>query len=206
MNENELTIAVAYLLTFRLAVIILGGLSIYLGYRLFTSAISVSETTGKSEGSELIGKIGTAELTLKSAAPGTFFAAFGALITISVLVVSPPEVQWPGGGVATVRSVIPSEGNPPIITPHVVRGDDAQEVDWDQEKEAIERIVAAALQRSVELARERPTIASHFDLKARLEFASGDPDRAFRTQEQALNLENGNGDYLRRKRAYEEAR
>ena len=88
MDSNALYASVIYLLGFRLAVISLGALSIYLGYRLFLAGFS--GTTGSGEGS-LGAKFGDTELTLKNAAPGTFFAAFGVIITVSILTASPPS-------------------------------------------------------------------------------------------------------------------
>ncbi|MCI5228305.1 MAG: hypothetical protein D3918_17030 [Candidatus Electrothrix sp. AX2] len=63
-----ITYGIIYLLVFRLAVLLLGGLCIFWGYRLF---LSVRQQAGSSpdtadQGSELHGKLGTSELTIKS--------------------------------------------------------------------------------------------------------------------------------------------
>lgn len=88
MENTVIYLTVVYLLTYRLSVLLLGGGSIYLGYRLFIKGFN--QTTG--EHGEMSAKIGTVDLTLKNAAPGIFFAAFGAIITTSILMGAPPEL------------------------------------------------------------------------------------------------------------------
>jgi tetratricopeptide (TPR) repeat protein len=87
---NYLQISVAYLLTFRIAVIIAGIISVVLGYRLFCKG--VFPDSGTKEGTSVNAKIGESHLTLKNAAPGTCFALFGVIIICSMLIAGGPEV------------------------------------------------------------------------------------------------------------------
>jgi len=79
---------VVYLITFRLAIIAAGVVSIVLGYRLFTHGITAAD-----QGSGMSTSVGTMKLELKNAAPGTFFAIFGVVIISVMLVSSPPEFK-----------------------------------------------------------------------------------------------------------------
>jgi tetratricopeptide (TPR) repeat protein len=79
---------IVYLITFRLAIIAAGVVSIILGYRLFTHGISAAD-----QGSAMSTSVGTMKLELKNAAPGTFFAVFGVVIISVMLVSSPPEFE-----------------------------------------------------------------------------------------------------------------
>ncbi len=81
-----------YLTSYRLGLIAVGGLSILLGYRLFTTGRGETSGSGAA-GTELDATLGKSKLTLKNAAPGTCFAAFGALIISVMLVNQPPELE-----------------------------------------------------------------------------------------------------------------
>ncbi len=87
---NYLQISVVYLLTFRIAVIIAGIISVVLGYRLFCKG--VFPDSGAKEGTSVDAKLGETHITLKNAAPGTCFALFGAIIIGSMLIAGGPEV------------------------------------------------------------------------------------------------------------------
>jgi hypothetical protein len=67
-----------YLAVFRLSIIITGALSIFLGYRLFLKGVGPSEAA--KTGAQLEAAASSYRLTLRNAAPGTFFALFGAII------------------------------------------------------------------------------------------------------------------------------
>ncbi len=94
MDNTVIYATVTYLLIFRLAIVILGGLSIVLGYRLFVKGIFQSDSGSGSEASELDAKIGDMSFTLKNAAPGTFFAAFGVIIVTATMMSSQPEANF----------------------------------------------------------------------------------------------------------------
>lgn len=81
----------SYLLVFRLAIILLGGMTIYLGYRLFSQKLPVRRDS--DEKGELAVKFGNNEMTLRSVGPGIFFAAFGCLLVVVVLAGNPPDFK-----------------------------------------------------------------------------------------------------------------
>ena len=92
LDPSIVVAGLLYLLIFRLGVILLGGICIYLGYRLFTQ--NLSKRKGENDqATELEAKFGNNELTLRSVAPGIFFVAFGSLVTVSILAGSPPELK-----------------------------------------------------------------------------------------------------------------
>lgn len=80
-----------YLLVYRLAVLFVGGLSIFFGYRLFTRALETSGVVKSQDGAEMEAGFGGGTLILRNAAPGIFFAAFGTLVVIIVLMGNPPS-------------------------------------------------------------------------------------------------------------------
>lgn len=93
--DTIISYGIIYLLVFRLAVLLLGGLCIFWGYRLFLSLRQqAGDIPSSDQGSELHGRIGGSELKVKSTAPGIFFAAFGALIVIAVLSGQQPAVTY----------------------------------------------------------------------------------------------------------------
>lgn len=200
MTENELIYIIGYLFGYRLAVILLGGLSIYLGYRLFLRALIPAQAAGQGASGEFTGKLGSAELSLKTSAPGTFFAAFGAFIVTIVLSAGPPEFIRSASLTNSNSVSATTEGSPDPGT--ILRGEDD-----DQEfatGAAIETVIARARERSAVLARsaEDEDKAAALDLQARLEFASGMATEAFRTQQRAVKLAGGRREYQRRLAAY----
>lgn len=82
---------VVYLILFRLAIIIAGVVSIFLGYRLF--AIGVWPK-GNSGGTDVGANIAGSRLTLKNAAPGTCFALFGVIIITAMFIGGNPEMTF----------------------------------------------------------------------------------------------------------------
>ena len=114
MGETQAIIL--YLLSFRLAVVAAGVVSIVLGYRLFIHGSRVV-SPGKS-GEEIDVKVGGAQFTLKSVAPGTCFALFGAGLIVAMLLKAPPEVTKSDEG-ETYRgeSVVTNESQwqPPVL-------------------------------------------------------------------------------------------
>ncbi|MDM8559431.1 hypothetical protein [Candidatus Parabeggiatoa sp. HSG14] len=84
---DVVTVSFLYLLIFRLSIVMLAAMSIFLGYSLFVKGI-----TAGGEGSEMGVKVGGMGLNLKGAAPGTFFAAFGVII-VAVMMADPPSFK-----------------------------------------------------------------------------------------------------------------
>ena len=88
LDATVIFAGLSYLLLFRLAIIALGSLCIFLGYRLFSRPLP---NKSAEQTPELSAKFGDKELLLRSVGPGVFFAGFGALITVSVLFGNAPE-------------------------------------------------------------------------------------------------------------------
>lgn len=74
------SIALIVILTYKLVTLFSGTLIIYMGYRLFTEGLF-------SEAGHLDGRFGQHRILLKRAAPGTFFALFGALVLLVSIVI-----------------------------------------------------------------------------------------------------------------------
>jgi hypothetical protein len=90
--DNSTTYAViTYLIIFKVAIILVGGLSIVLGYKLFVRGIFPSASDNPAASMEA--KLGEYEISMKNAAPGTFFALFGSLVIGAMILSSPPEVK-----------------------------------------------------------------------------------------------------------------
>ena len=83
---SEIVLYVAYLLIWRVSVVLCGAICIYLGYRLFVIGI-------QSENSDIIAGDGAYSVTLKNYAPGTAFALFGAILVGSMVLSSPADVN-----------------------------------------------------------------------------------------------------------------
>jgi hypothetical protein len=86
---NPDTLGALYLTIFRLAVISAGTASIFCGYRLFLAG-AFGQGSGKSQ-TEIGARLSGMQLTLKSAAPGTCFAFFGAFIIAAMMLSAPPQ-------------------------------------------------------------------------------------------------------------------
>jgi tetratricopeptide (TPR) repeat protein len=78
-----------YLILFRLAIILAGVISIYLGYRLFAKDLRPHGSGGTTE---FKAQIATYGFTLKNAAPGTCFALFGIVLVSVMLAQGGPEL------------------------------------------------------------------------------------------------------------------
>jgi len=79
-----------YPIIFRVSVVVAGVISIVCGYRLFLAG--VFRLPPGAPPTEVSGRFGGAEFTLKSLAPGTCFALFGAIVIGAMMVSTPPEV------------------------------------------------------------------------------------------------------------------
>lgn len=99
----ELPIAfLLYAALFRLAVILTGLVCILLGYRLFVRGLGGSPTDASF-------KTAGASLSLKSAAPGTCFALFGAGLVVAMVVTGNPELTLQSAERATQPNGIVDE-------------------------------------------------------------------------------------------------
>ncbi|WYD81729.1 MAG: hypothetical protein V8K32_04955 [Candidatus Electrothrix gigas] len=211
-----ITYGIIYLLVFRLAVLLLGGLCIFWGYRLF---LSVRQQAGSSpdtadQGSELHGKLGTSELTIKSTAPGIFFAAFGAIIVIAVLAGQQPTVAY---DTQQSQPSPPQAGQPsepiPIVTQQSVAMRDtapSSHVSSDAGTEDYYRI-AKSVKNAIEDLRSTTSLVpdnpDYHDLLARLLFAWGESEKAVAEQQRAVKLveEARREDFQARLDLYEQA-
>ncbi|CAK8723642.1 hypothetical protein GCAAIG_13495 [Candidatus Electronema halotolerans] len=182
--ESIITYGIIYLLIFRLAVLVLGGLSIFYGYRLFLSNGQQAGQTA-DQGGELHGKINSSELTIKSTAPGIFFSAFGAAIVIAVLAGSQPDVTYnekqhsPQTGETVQESSISLRSLPPSSAVSADAGTASYSRVVRDLPQAIDELKTA-----VSLAPDNP---DYRDLLARLLFAWGEPDKAAAEQRRAVD-------------------
>jgi tetratricopeptide (TPR) repeat protein len=78
-----------YVTIVRVAMIAVGGLCIYLGYRLFALAPS-TRVTGKPD--EFTAAVGKYQLKLRHAAPGSAFALFGTALIVATWIQSNPQM------------------------------------------------------------------------------------------------------------------
>jgi len=93
MDNTIIYLTIIYLFILRLSIIMLGGVSIVLGYRLFAKGIFPPASTG-SGGNEVGAQIGSINLTFKNAAPGTFFVVLGIVLVISMIMAAPPGADF----------------------------------------------------------------------------------------------------------------
>lgn len=84
------TIAVLYVLIWRICVLACGLVSVVLGYRLFSDGLAAVKSDGQLEAG-----IGENTIKLMNIAPGTFFALFGAGIIAVLVWTSPSEIIVP---------------------------------------------------------------------------------------------------------------
>ena len=87
---EQYTIVILYLLFFRLAIITAGVVSIILGYKLFVKGVYGEST---NENTSFDATVGNMKMSLKNAAPGTFFALFGVIIITVMLLQDPPGMN-----------------------------------------------------------------------------------------------------------------
>lgn len=190
--ETIISYGIIYLLIFRLAVILLGGLCIFWGYRLFLSLRQqAGDIPSSDQGSELHGRIGGTELKVKSTAPGIFFAAFGALIVIAVLSGQQPAVTYDeqrNSPQASSQNQAPQEVTARGVS---LRDPPRSSVPQDAGSARYSRVVRelpeaiTQLKTAVSMAPDNP---DYRDLLARLLFAWGEPDKAAAEQQRAVEL------------------
>ena len=73
-----------YAIAFRLAVMAVGGVTIVLGYKLFVRGVYGNST-------DIEGRLGEYGLTIKNAAPGTAFCAFGVILVATMVIAGSPS-------------------------------------------------------------------------------------------------------------------
>jgi hypothetical protein len=96
-------VTVAYVLIWRLCVLICGLVSIVLGYRLFMSGFAAQEGS-------LEAGVGKNSLKLRNIAPGTFFALFGAVIIATLIWTTPAEIVIPKEALQATGQVEAGQG------------------------------------------------------------------------------------------------
>jgi len=94
---------IIYLIFLRSLIILTGAMCIFLGYRLFHTNIQSSDASENN--TSLDASFGKNKLSLKNAAPGTCFAAFGAFLIITMLFASPPEMTFEQMNTSQERTV-----------------------------------------------------------------------------------------------------
>jgi hypothetical protein len=92
------TVAVAYVLIWRICVLACGLVAIVLGYKLFKAGFAAHE-------GDLEAGVGGSSLKVRNIAPGTFFALFGAAIIAALVWSSPSEIVIPKDAVSATGQV-----------------------------------------------------------------------------------------------------
>lgn len=111
---------VIYAGLFRLAIVAVGALSIWLGYRLFATLAAASSGSGARSGgdTEAAARFGELQFGIKRAAPGTCFALFGAALIAVMLAQGLPEFrQEAGGSVSGPARTLAMKGQVPSASP-----------------------------------------------------------------------------------------
>jgi len=221
MDSTVIYATLIYFMSFRLSIILLGGISIYLGYKLFSQSMSKSRKTPDSNtNAEMEARFGDKQLTLKNAAPGIFFAAFGALIVIVVLTGNPPVFTLKTNDMTSVSknstASIPeskksdtsqSDKKPSVIAQSAsseitLRADEVPET-----AEAAHKLAGQHFQRLLRL--EEQAIAfddqnpEYLDSLAGLYFLNGKFDLALQYQEKAVKLAPERKDFQKRLTVYQ---
>lgn len=196
--------ALLYLLIFRLSIVLLGGLSIWLGYRLFTQP---TRRRGKNiDDAEVSGKLLGAEFILKNAAPGAFFALFGALIVVQVLADSRPEFT------SGMKVTTQDKSGKPVTQEfsNTVRaedgGGDVLAKTAFQSHENAKNYLFKAIQAAQQAASDPAATAEYHTTLAALYFADGKAGKAMVAQQKALELNPGDTALEKQLEAYKKAR
>ncbi len=212
MDTQLIYLTLAYLMGYRLLVVLVGGLCIFLGYRLFNKAVPDVNTAQGAELSASFGDRGS--LTMKNAAPGSLFALFGAAIIIMVLAGSPPEISFKTENMALetrqaeTNQVVVSKSaetdkpatrgaapTAPTKTEVTLRGNENEGLP-DTAEEAIKQAgqlfsrMQALVKHAIELApSDKPlTKATYLQMQAELMFMDGEYSDALTQQQKVLQL------------------
>ena len=142
-----------YLGLYRLGIVAAGVAGMWLGYLLFRRGLAAGGTTTDGE-TTLEADIGGNTLSLKGAAPGIFFALFGAGLIVAMVVTGAPGVTLSnlqqaagadstlvgnGGGSTEVSLVLRSQQVTAIRT--IDRELTANRIDYEQAYRRLSRIV-----------------------------------------------------------------
>jgi hypothetical protein len=195
ITTGTIIYAITYLLLYRLSVILLGAFSIYLGYRLFTQVLPSEKILNNNV--ELGVKVGITEFSLKKAAPGTFFAVFGAIIVITVLAGNQPEFIT---AIGKPTGEIPSNGNDVVI----MRSDLTPEA-LKKQHEKILNHCDLILVSVKDLVDKQPDNGEYQDMLAGLYFINDEFDKALEAQKKAVRLLPDDEKLQRRLKAYQAA-
>uniref|UniRef100_UPI0040575F7A hypothetical protein n=1 Tax=Candidatus Electronema sp. TaxID=2698783 RepID=UPI0040575F7A len=196
------TLFLIYAALYRLTVLAVGALSIWLGFRLFSNAGSK-----KAEGSASA-EAGGVKLTFTNLLPGTYFALFGTVI-ISVMLwkYGPPQLNE--------KNVVELRGKATVSSEKLMRAAgcqsnlDSVEPEWKKLSQPgmtltdaagpLHKIAcyygnknrigeAAALAKLAALYGKEKSKAEHLQLLAELLRANGDEDEALKTEQAADSL------------------
>lgn len=191
-----------YLILFRISIIVLGGMSIYLGYRLLLKGLEQNAQSQTEQNAGLNAKIGTAHITLKNAAPGTVFALFGAAIVITVLSSQQPDITFKkelskeNVTTSEMRMRNPSSGN--VGESIAIKNEEAAKINrevWQQVEKDLKRLEYAN-----QLEHNHPDL---LDSLASLYFISQDYSKAVEMQQKAAELAKNNSLFQRKLAAYQ---
>lgn len=201
---TETIVIILYLGVFRLAVLALGGLCIYLGYRLFIHGVlnaATVDNAGKEHEGKLNFKWEKLEVALKGAAPGVFFAAFGMIIVVSVLAGNQPSIERLTENKAVDGSVQKSElrGKGSGESQSTLSGDakGLHDSAWELAAQGLEALKQAQ-DKSPDDAGLRDSLASFY-------FIQGKVSDAVAEQRKAVELDANNAAFKKRLELYQQA-
>ena len=103
---------IGYLALIRLAAIAAGVVIIRYGYKLFVMGVFQTVDSGQTE---ISGRVGKYELSLKTASPGAILGFFGAVLLVSAIVFIPPELRH-----TSTRDITKGEGEKESTTTTVI--------------------------------------------------------------------------------------
>jgi tetratricopeptide (TPR) repeat protein len=202
MDNIAIYWGIIYLILFRISVIVLGGMSIYLGYRLLLKGLEQPAQAQTEQNAGLNAKIGTAHITLKNAAPGTIFALFGAAIVITVLSSQQPDITFKKEtskeNVTTSETRMRTGAFENKIESTPIKDENAAKINqevWKHIKDDLKQLEYAN-----QLESNHPEL---LDSLASFYFISKDYNKAIETQQKAVNLAKENPHFQLKLTAYQ---
>lgn len=148
-----------YLGLYRLAIVLAGVAGMWLGYLLFRRGLAPDHGGSADADASFEAAVGSNTLALKGAAPGTFFALFGAGLIVAMVVTGAPEVTLAkirdaGAGSGDSTDVSDSGGSDQIVvtlrsqeisTIRVIERElNDQRIDYEQAYRRLRRLVKPA--------------------------------------------------------------
>jgi len=186
---------------YRLAVLAIGALSIYLGFRLFTLS-SVRRNNADGPSASIILKFKGVEINATNILPGIYFALFGTIIIFIMVWQGPPQFEMTGNGLSpTVRGVtkiamrggasgaaIDSEWEK-ITKSNLILPEAAEPLSniakiWDQQNRPGEAVAMARLAAKYSADKDK---AAYYALFAELLLKNGDKEKALEAMQSAAN-------------------